>query len=58
MVHITVSVEAAEKQVISDSNVSIVKVDEIKDKIVEIITKSIESQNDEVSNSGLVEITW
>ncbi len=46
------------KQVISDSKVSIVKVDEIKDKIVEIINKSIESQSDEVSNSGLVEITW
>lgn len=46
------------KQVISDSKVSIVKVDDIKDKIVEIITKSIESRNDEVSHTGLAEITW
>lgn len=46
------------KQVISDSKVSIVKVDEIKDKIVEIITKSIVSQKDEVSHIGFGEITW
>lgn len=46
------------KRVISDSKVSIVKVDEIKDKIVEIITKSIESQNGEVSHTGFGEITW
>ena len=46
------------KRVISDSKVSIVKVDEIKDKIVEIITNSIESQNDEVSHIGFGEITW